>query len=292
MIDVSNSVSVPRPADGVWRSQYVRVDNIRTHYLEAGEGETVVLLHSGEFGGRAEFSWEYLLPLLASTYRVIAPDWLGFGDTDKIHDFGGKRARMITHMFRTLEVLDVHNAHMVGNSMGATHLAQMAADHSMPLQAKSISLISGGGFAPDNAARRATLEYDCTREAMTRLIQAIFVDSVWWEDEAYGDRRQAAATEPGAWESLAVARFKSPLQSTRTHFGQPDPIRYEAIECPTLFVVGAQDSLREPGYAENPASRIADARIETVKAAGHCANIEKPADVLAILQKFFEQVAV
>ena len=33
------------------RSRFVDVDGIRTHYLEAGEGPTVVLLHSGEFGG-------------------------------------------------------------------------------------------------------------------------------------------------------------------------------------------------------------------------------------------------
>ena len=287
---MNHSAGVPHPTGDALRSRYVQVDGIRTHYLEAGEGDTVVLLHSGEFGGRAEFSWEYLMPLMAGTYRVVAPDWLGFGGTDKIHDFGGKRARMISHMRRTLDVLDVGDAHMVGNSMGATHLAQMASETGTPLRAKSISLISGGGFAPDNEARRATLEYDCTRESMTRLMRAIFVDPVWWEDEAYGDRRQIAATEPGAWESLAVSRFKSPIQPVRTGFGQPDQIRYEKITCPTLFVVGAQDALREPGYAEAPASQIRNARIRVVESAGHCANIEKPFEVFELLQDFFHEV--
>jgi pimeloyl-ACP methyl ester carboxylesterase len=66
------------------RKRFIEVDGIRTHYLEAGEGRPVVLLHSGEFGGCAELRWEFTLPKLAELYRVIAPDWLGFGETDKL----------------------------------------------------------------------------------------------------------------------------------------------------------------------------------------------------------------
>src|SRR5260370_3974100 len=109
------------------RERYVKVDGFRTHDLEAGDGDPVVLLHSGEFGGRAELSWEYVIPVLAEYYRVIAPDWLGYGGTSKVHDFDGKRARMMSHMGRTLEVLAIENAPLVGNSMGATYLAKMAA---------------------------------------------------------------------------------------------------------------------------------------------------------------------
>jgi pimeloyl-ACP methyl ester carboxylesterase len=289
---VTAAATVPATLAGVLHERYVVVDGIRTHYLEAGEGDTVVLLHSGEFGGRAEFSWEYLVPFLARTYRVIAPDWLGFGNTDKIHDFGGKRARMIAHMRKTFDVLALEDAHFVGNSMGATCLAQMAAAPDWHRQrAKSISLISGGGFAPDNAARRATLEYDCTREAMVRLLRALFVDPIWWTDPVYVDRRQAAATEPGAWESLAVARFRSPLHPPRAQFGQPDDIEYEKIECPTFFVVGAKDMLREPGYAEGPAARIGDTSIHVIDGVGHCPNIERPDAVASALLGFFARHA-
>jgi alpha/beta hydrolase fold len=75
------------PVERVHRSRFIEVDGMRTHYLEAGEGPPVVLLHSGEFGGCAELSWEYLIPDLAQHFRVIAPDWLGFGQTAKVHDF-------------------------------------------------------------------------------------------------------------------------------------------------------------------------------------------------------------
>ena len=87
------------------RSRFVDVDGIRTHYLEAGEGPVVVLLHSGEFGGAAEISWEFTIPALAEKYRVVAPDWLGFGRTDKVFDFANGRARVYRHMRRFFEVM-------------------------------------------------------------------------------------------------------------------------------------------------------------------------------------------
>jgi pimeloyl-ACP methyl ester carboxylesterase len=282
------TAKVPAARPGAMRDRYVLADGIRTHYLEAGEGDPVVLLHSGEFGGRAEFSWEYVMPVLAESYRVIAPDWLGYGGTAKLHDFGGKRARMMSHLRRTLEVLAVEDAHMVGNSMGATFLAKMAADPDLGPRPRSITLISGGGFMPDNAARRATLEYDCTREAMIRLLQAVFADPVWWTDDSYVDRRQAAATEPGAWEALAVARFRSPLEPPRSEFGQADDIHYEDIHAPTLFIAGANDRLREPHYADRPASRTPNAKVVTLPGSGHCPNIEQAPRVAELLLDFFQ----
>jgi pimeloyl-ACP methyl ester carboxylesterase len=282
------TAKVPAARPDAIRDRYVLADGIRTHYLEAGEGDPVVLLHSGEFGGRAEFSWEYVIPVLAESYRVIAPDWLGYGGTAKLHDFGGKRARMMSHMRRTLEALAVEDAHIVGNSMGATFLAKMAADPDLRLRARSITLISGGGFMPDNAARRATLEYDCSREAMIRLLQALFADPVWWTDHSYVDRRQTAATEPGAWEALAVARFRSPLEPPRSEFGQADDIPYEDIHAPTLFVAGANDRLREPHYADRPASRMPNAKVVTLPGSGHCPNIEQAPQVAELLLDFFQ----
>ena len=108
-------------------SNYVDVDGIRTHYLEAGEGPTVVLLHSGEYGGAAEISWQFTVPALAPEFRVVAPDWLGFGRTDKLFDFGDARSRVYRHMRRFVEVMGIEKADFIGNSMGGSNLARIAA---------------------------------------------------------------------------------------------------------------------------------------------------------------------
>ena len=57
------------------------VDGLLTSYLEAGNGDPVILLHGGEFGAEAEIGWEQTIMALAARYRVLAPDMLGFGQS-------------------------------------------------------------------------------------------------------------------------------------------------------------------------------------------------------------------
>jgi haloacetate dehalogenase len=61
-------------------SQTVRANGIRQHYLEAGDGPPVVLLHGFP---ETSYAWRYQIPELAKKYHVIAPDLRGYGETDK-----------------------------------------------------------------------------------------------------------------------------------------------------------------------------------------------------------------
>jgi pimeloyl-ACP methyl ester carboxylesterase len=274
--------------------RYVDVDGIRTHYLEAGSGPTVVLFHSGEFGGCAEISWEFALGPLAQHFHVVAPDWLGFGRTDKVHDFVDGRARMIGHMRRFLDVMGIEEADFIGNSMSGGILARAAVAEPMSFPIRRLILASGGGFSPDNEFRRALLDYDCTPEAMRKLLHAMFHNPKWPADEAYVQKRQELCLLPGAWECTAAARFHSPIRPERTNFGQPDSVPYERIRVPTLVMAGANDKLRIPGYADELAARIPGARLIVYEECGHCPNIEQAGkfvtDVIGFLAEKTAQV--
>ncbi|WP_419538713.1 alpha/beta fold hydrolase, partial [Mycobacterium colombiense] len=76
------------------------VDGLATSYLEAGDGDPVVLLHGGEFGAGAELGWEHNIATLAGRYRVLAPDQLGFGESAKVIDFVDGRGMRIRHVAR------------------------------------------------------------------------------------------------------------------------------------------------------------------------------------------------
>jgi pimeloyl-ACP methyl ester carboxylesterase len=273
------------------RSRYVDVDGIRTHYLEAGEGPTVVLLHSGEFGGAAEISWEYTLPVLAERYRVVAPDWLGFGRTDKVFDFGDPRTRVYAHMRRFLEVMAIDEADFIGNSMGGSNLARIASSRPVIFPIRSLVLCSGGGFTPETEQRKTLLAYDGTAEAMRALLHAMLHDPRWGDDAEYVARRQALATMPGAWECTAAARFKSPAAASKSSgFGGADTNEYENITVPTLVVAGAEDRLREPGYAHLLCERIPDCEIHVLERCGHCPNIERADDFNRLAMGFLERI--
>ena len=103
-------------------SHFVSIDGVRTHYLESGavhrgQRPSLLLLHSAEFGGAAELSWEFNIDVLGQHYHVIAPDHLGFGRTDKIFDFNGQFNRRIEHIRRFIETLCLGPVHVMGSSM-------------------------------------------------------------------------------------------------------------------------------------------------------------------------------
>jgi pimeloyl-ACP methyl ester carboxylesterase len=270
-----------------WRSEYITVDGIRTHYLEAGEGRPVVLLHAGEFGGAAELSWEHTIPALAEHYRVIAPDWLGFGHTDKLHDFVSGAQRRLHHMARFLEVMDVGAAAFVGNSMGGLLLARAVSADPPLWPASAVVVVSAGGLAPENEHRQALLDYDCTEESMRAVLRVLFHDPRFADDDEYVRRRHAMSIVPGAWECAAAARLRSPVAPVRSDFGAPDPTPWEQIVCPALMVAGENDKLKLPGYATELAERMPDGRLIVYPACGHAPNIEVAdrfnTDVLAFL---------
>jgi pimeloyl-ACP methyl ester carboxylesterase len=255
------------------RSEYrtLVVDEIRTAYLDVGQGRPVVLLHSGEYGASARLCWEFNIDALAAAgYRVIAPDWLGFGGTDKLFDFGGGRARRIQHMRRYLNAMDIRGAAFIGSSMGGSVLAATAATRPEVFDASAVVLSSGGGYAPDNAARRTILDYDCTIAGMRRIVSTIFHDRSWSADNDYVRRRHEASIFPGAYEATAAPRFKAPTASVRSDFGHPDNTPYEQLTVPTLVIAGAHDPLRIPGYADDIAARMPSGRALVY---GDCAHM-------------------
>lgn len=274
------------------RSRFVRHDGIRSHYLEAGEGPPVVLLHDGSFGGSAALCWARNIDALARSYRVIAPDWLGFGDTDKLHDFSGGRARRLWHMTRFLETLDIDGAVFVGCSMGGTLLLQVAASREQPWPIDGIVVASGGGFVPLNDARRKLMEFDCTREGMRNVLSAIVHDPRWLDEDWLVSGRYEAAVRPGAWEAVAAARFKSPITQSQIEFGHEDRTPYERIDVPTLIFAGANDKLREANYANELVERIPNAELHVFDQCGHFPQIEHHeafnALVLDFLMRRFE----
>jgi pimeloyl-ACP methyl ester carboxylesterase len=123
----------------------VLVDGLVTGFLEAGQGDPVVLLHGGEFGVSAEIAWENNITALAAHHRVLAPDMLGFGATAKVVDFNNGRGMRIRHIARFCETVGVESAHFVGNSMGAVNLFVDATSESPVLPVRSMVTICGGG---------------------------------------------------------------------------------------------------------------------------------------------------
>ena len=123
----------------------------RTHYLEGGETHrgkrpTIILLHSAEYGGAAELTWEFNLPALAERFHVLAPDHLGFGHTDKIHDFSNPFNRRVAHIKRFIETMAIDApVHVIGSSMSGGMCLTVAARPRPDWNIAKLVCCSGGG---------------------------------------------------------------------------------------------------------------------------------------------------
>ena len=103
----------------------VTANGIRQHYLDAGQGAPVVLLHGFP---ETNFAWRFQIPVLAEHYRVIAPDLRGYGETDKPAGGYDKR-NMARDLRELLRELGIEKIALVGHDRGARVATRFAKDY-------------------------------------------------------------------------------------------------------------------------------------------------------------------
>ncbi|MGG5372375.1 alpha/beta fold hydrolase [Enterococcus sp. AZ196] len=139
-----------------------RVNGLRMHYVIAGEGEPLLLLHGTP---KTHYYWYKMFPLLTENFTVIAPDLRGFGDTDKPTAEEGYDSETNAKDMETLMTqLGYDQFHLHGEDRGAEFAYALAARN--PERVKTLSfcemLLSGGlleemsYFKPENIR----LQYD------------------------------------------------------------------------------------------------------------------------------------
>lgn len=256
-----------------WNSRFVTAGGYRTHYLEAGSGPPLVLLHSGEFGACAAFTWKFNIGALAEHFHVIAPDWLGYGQSEKIFSFEAMWDLRVRHIALFLRELGVERADFIGSSMGGTVLAQVAAlaDGRWPIN--RAVLVSGGGRIPENGPRAVLTNYDGSLEGMRAIYRTLFRNPAIRDSEAMIQRHHAASVEPGAWECTAAPRFKAPVRPHKPFAAEPPD--YSAVSVPVLIMAGLHDNLRDSGYGRALQRAIPGSELMELDG-GHCHQIDMP----------------
>ena len=123
---------------------YVTVDGMRMHYLDEGAGDPILLLH-----GEPDWSYLYrkMIPDLATAFRVIAPDYLGFGRSDKPTDLSWySYDRHTESVKRVIENLDLHGITVVVQDWGGPIGLRVATE--MPERFARLVVLNTGLFSP------------------------------------------------------------------------------------------------------------------------------------------------
>jgi pimeloyl-ACP methyl ester carboxylesterase len=138
-VGCSSSPSLPPWVELIQRVpfQTIMVKGHRMAYLDVGKGMPVILIHG--FGGSI-WQWEYQYLPLAQTHRVLIPDLIGSGLSDK-PEATYNPEQLVKFFLEFMNSLEIKQAILIGNSMGAGLAMAMALDY--PDRVDRLVLISG-----------------------------------------------------------------------------------------------------------------------------------------------------
>jgi pimeloyl-ACP methyl ester carboxylesterase len=238
------------------------VFSFKIHYREAGQGPAVILLHGlGGDGSR----WTPLMSTLASDFRVIALDQIGFGQSDKplVNYNHGMLAEFLAEFVKTI---GTGKASLVGHSMGG-YVAMYTAVHH-PDVVDRLVLVDGGGlgYAP-RSAHLIQIQNGTTLAETREYFELMFYDKSRITDEMVRENYVRRLRVAFTIDKMQEARAKGLATVSEAEAGK--------ISAPTLILWGKQDKLLDPSDAEVLDRVIPNSRAVLIDAAGHLPQIEQ-----------------
>jgi len=290
-----------RPFDAVRRAQpaerFVEIDGRQVYVEQLGAGDAVVLLHGF---GESSYSWRKVMPELARSFRVVAPDLNGFGWTERPRDpLSYTREGQERLVLGLLAALGIARAQFVGHSYGGGLTLFLASRH--PERMRSMALIdsSAASYADDRRSLLAALRpFDDLflqvalrpRYVRQSLIASVHDPAVVTPEmvRAYLDRLRVEG-EGDAYYGL-TARLRRPAAA-----GAPAErpasryVELEKIAVPALVVWGAEDRVVPIEGGRQAARRLPSSEFVTIPGSGHLPMEERPAELLSLLLPFLRR---
>lgn len=250
--------------------QSLVADGITTNVHIAGDGAPVLLLHGSGPGVSAWANWRLTIPELARHHRVVAPDIVGFGFTERPDDVDYSLRTWTAHAVGVLDALGIERAHVVGNSFGGSLALSLAIHH--PERVDRLVLMGAVGVPfTITEGLDAVWGYEPSVAAMEALLHLFAYDrSLTGEDLAR--LRYEASVRPGVHEAYS-RMFPAPRQAAldaMTH----DVADIAAIAAPTLIVHGRDDRVIPLQNAFDLLRLIDDAQLHVFGRCGHWTQIE------------------
>jgi pimeloyl-ACP methyl ester carboxylesterase len=255
---------------------------IETSYLEAGAGEPVVMLHGSGPGVSAMANWQHNIRTLSQRFRVLAPDIVGFGATQRPDDVVYSLRTWTDHIWAFLDAHGIEKTAIVGNSLGGRIALQMATDRPDRITKMVLMGTPGVGMTPTEglAALRA---YEPSHDAMSELLRNYFaIDPAMITDELVEIRYQASIAD-GAYEAYRAMFFD------RRHAGSELGITENAVRAiatPIMLVHGREDKVVPLQVSVTMLGLLPNADLHVFSACGHWTQIERADEFSALVANY------
>ncbi len=260
---------------------FIDVDGVRVHYVEAGRGAPLVLVHG--FAG-STFSFRYVIPELARHYRVVALDLKGFGYSERPEGADYALAAQAELVRGLMDRLGIEQATVVGHSMGGAESMRLAARY--PERVARLVLV-------DSAT-----DHELGRTRRLALLRPFFPMAAVFTLHRMGFRERAlrfvvhdpAHVTPemveGYFRPMRVKGQLRALGEMASGRQREEPVDLNAVRAPTLVLWGEHDRVLPLSVGEELARELPDARLIMVPSAGHMPLEEQPEFSNRVLLEF------
>lgn len=270
-------------------SEFVRVGGKRWHVQRMGAGPALLLLHGT---GASVHSWRGLMPLLAQTYTVIAPDLPRHAFTTGHDAYAMSLPAMADEIAGLMRALDVEPAAIIGHSAGAAIALQMALDHGFT--GPIIGLNSA--LRPFPGALAQIFPAVAKALFINPLVPRIFTGSIdlvggagrflWRSTHSQIDEGGIACyrtlLKHPAHAGGALAMMANwDLPTLRTRMGEP--------RNRVLLIHGANDPAIPLDWARDAHGWLHNARLDVLPGLGHLAHEEAPEKAAALIAAFLAE---
>lgn len=242
----------------------------RTNLHDQGEGFPVLLIHGSGPGVTAWANWRLVMPELASQRRVVAPDMLGFGYSERPQNRHYNRDRWVDHALGVMDELGLEQVDMVGNSFGGGIALALAIRH--PERVRRLVLMGSTGVSfPITRGLDEVWGYEPSLEAMRQLLDTFAFDRSLVNDEL-AELRYQASIRPGFQESFA-AMFPSPRQRWVDSLASPEK-DIRGLSHEALVIHGREDQIIPLQASLTLADWLERSQLHVFGRCGHWTQIE------------------
>jgi 2-hydroxymuconate-semialdehyde hydrolase len=266
-------------------SKTIVADGIATNYHDVGQGFPVMMIHGSGPGVTAWANWRLSIPELAKGARVIAPDMVGFGYTERPADVRYNLDTWVAQAIGLLDALDIPCADIVGNSFGGALALALTIRH--PKRVRRLVLMGAAGISfPITPSLDEVWGYTPSIAAMRRMLDVFAYDRALVNDEL-AELRYKASIRPGFQEAFS-AMFPAPRQRwVEMLASQEADIR--AIKHDTLVIHGREDLIIPVSNSLTLAEWIPRSQLHVFGQCGHWTQIEHAARFNQLVANFLAE---
>jgi 2-hydroxymuconate-semialdehyde hydrolase len=263
----------------------VRAANLDTNLHDAGKGFPIMLLHGSGPGVSAWANWRLTIPDLAKEYRVVAPDLVGFGFTERPAGIRYDMDTWVRHAIGVLDALGLEKVGLVGNSFGGALALHLLIRH--PERVERAVLMGAVGVSFElTPSLDVAWGYTPSVENMRKLLDLFAFDRSLVSDEL-AELRYKASIRPGMQEAFS-AMFPAPRQRWIDAMAARES-EIRAIDKEVLVIHGREDRIIPLSNAYKLLELIPRAQLHVFGRCGHWTQIEHSRRFNRLLADFFAE---